>query len=289
MVIEKGKRSDMTELRAGIIKIRVGILIILLCSLTAIAGANTENQQEENKGKTYVLVVGGISKEPENITARTKDITVIQTFFLVHAAVAAENITILTAENSRSGSTEANLRKTLDKLKTAVQPGDRFIFYYIGLANAVGGELRFNLPGTDITQIQLAQLLEQINVSSMLVVLDCPFSGMAVKALTKTGRIIICSCTDQQQYSTRFSRYFIPALTDKGSDTNANGKVSVLEAFTQAVKKIEQWYQQNKLLITEIPQLEDNADGRPSKEPWKYEIDKMDGLAASQFFLSGKL
>jgi hypothetical protein len=276
-------------LRYEKINIKSGLLTILLFSFIAMAGTETPKQQAQGKSKTYVLVVGGLIRDQINILARTKDMADIQSFFLNKAGIAAENITILAAEIPGYGSMESNLNRAFNKLANAIQPVDKFVFYYIGMTNAVGSELRFNLPGPDITQVQLAQYLDQINTSSMLIVLDCPYSGMAVKTLTKGGRIIISSCTEQQQYMTSFSRYFTPALTNIESDTNSDGKVSILEAFTEAVKNIEQWYQQNKLLITEIPQLEDNADGRPSKEPWKYPFDKMDGLAASLFFLSEKL
>jgi len=32
--------------------------------------------------------------------------------------------------------------------------------------------------------------------------------------------------------------------------------------------------------------LEDNGDGTASRQPWRYEQDKTDGLAASRFFFA---
>jgi len=121
-----------------------------------------------------------------------------------------------------------------------------------------------------------------------LIVLDCPGAGLAVKALTGQGKIIIGACTEQQHYSTKFSEYFVPALIDKDSDVNGDGRISLLEAFTSASKGIDEFYRVQSLLTTETPVLEDNADGTVSRQPWRYEQNNTDGLAASRFYLSGK-
>jgi len=150
----------------------------------------------------------------------------------------------------------------------------------------VAEKLRLNLPGTDITHEQLAKWINEIKSSSMVIVLDCPGAGLAVKALAGKDRILIGACTDEQRYSTQFSKYFIPALADLQSDSDHDGKVSVLEAFTVAARQLDDSYRRQNLLQTETPILEDNADGVASLQPWRYEKDSADGLAASMCFLS---
>jgi hypothetical protein len=180
------------------------------------------------------------------------------------------------------------LSQTLATFAAKIQPADRFVFYYTGQANTVAGKLRLNLPGQDITHQSLAECINQIKASSMMIVLDCPGAGLAAKAITGKGRIVVCGCEAQQHYSTKFGEYFVPALADPNSDTDGDGKVSVLEAFTLACKQSEDWYRQRNLLKTETPVLEDNADGVPSPQPWRYESDKADGLLASKFFLTAE-
>jgi hypothetical protein len=119
-------------------------------------------------------------------------------------------------------------------------------------------------------------------------VLDCPGAGIAIKALTGENRIIIGACTDEQRYSTRFSKYFVPALTDLQTDTDGDGKISVLEAFTSTARQLDDSYRRRDLVQTETPILEDNADGVPSLQPWRYREDNVDGLAASMCFLTPK-
>jgi hypothetical protein len=134
----------------------------------------------------------------------------------------------------------------------------------------------------------LAKWLSPIKASSILIVLDCPGAGLAVKALAEPGRIVVAGCTSEQRYSTRFSEYFVPALSENESDTNSDGKVSLLEAFTSASRQVDDFYRGEGLLKTETPVLEDNGDGEPSDKPWRFKQGKTDGAAASKFFLSSK-
>ena len=266
------------------------ILISLVLSPAMIGKTVTDKNQEPNEKKTYALVVSGISKDPQHRSAKSKVLSDLQRLLLNTPEISGETLTVLVADGLPADgafrtSTAENIQKAINAVGTIIKAEDRFIFYYIGQANMVAGKLRLNLPGTDITHERLAQWIKGIKASSMLIVLDCPGAGLAAKEISGRGRIVICSCTVEQRYSTRFSEHFIPALTDSESDVNGDGKISILEAFTAAFRQIDDWYRQKKLLTTETPVLEDNGDGRPSKEPWRYKTDSTDGLAASEFFL----
>ncbi len=269
------------------------IIIILLtiasCSVFAgAAGVERKSKPAETKN-TYALIICGINKDPKERLAKNKAVINLRSFFLNNAKIKPARLSVLVADNSFVGrgsrtSNVENLKKTIKSLADTIQPEDRFIFYYVGQANIVAGKLRLNLPGEDITHEQLAEWINRIRASSMLLVLDCPGAGLAVKAMTGQGRIIIGACTAEQHYSTRFSEYFVPSLVDSKSDTDSDGKVSLLEAFTFASKQLDDWYFRQLLLKTETPVLEDNADGLPSRQPWRYKQDKTDGREASKFF-----
>jgi len=266
------------------------ILITVWLNPAVLTGTAQEKGQTSVNNKTYALVVSGISKDPQDRSAKSGAVSDLQKFLLDNPEITPETLSVLTADdlptnNGLGTSTAENIQKAIKKIAAAVKPDDRFVFFYVGQANVVGEKLRFNLPGADITQEQLAQWIIEIKVSSMLIVLDCPGAGLAAKAMSGRGRVIICSCTAEQRYSTRFSEHFIPALADIKTDTNNDGKISVLEAFTIAWRQIDDWYRQKKLLTTETPVLEDDGDGQPSQQPWRYELDGTDGLAASQFYL----
>ena len=116
--------------------------------------------------------------------------------------------------------------------------------------------------------------------------LDCPCAALAAKALTGANRVIVCASAATQVYGTRFSPHFVHALAQPQTDANNDGKVSLLEAFTETAKEIEQWYRQKGILPTETPCLEDDGDGTPSERPWKYGTEGGDGLKASAFLLA---
>jgi hypothetical protein len=252
------------------------------------AGRNTTSKEN---GKTYALIVSGINKNSKERPAKDHAVMDLRRYFLDNAKVESARLSVLVDRESSLRkdsivSTAANLKKQIDRFAAVVNTGDRFIFYYMGQANIVSDTLRLNLPGPDITHMQLAEWINGIKASSMLIVLDCPGAGLAVTDVTGLNRIIIGACTTDQHYSTQFSEYFVPALLDEGSDTNEDGRISLLEAFTFASRSVDDFYRRQASLTTETPVLEDNADGIPSRQPWRYKQDKMDGLMASKFFLS---
>jgi len=271
------------------------IIIILLTiagcfAVAGAAGVERKSKPAETEN-TYAMIICGINKDPRERFAKGKAVTNLRSFFLNNVKIKPARLSVLVADNSFIGkgsktSNAENLKKTIKSLSATVQSEDRFIFYYVGQANIVAGKLRLNLPGQDITHEQLAEWINQIRASSMLLVLDCPGAGMAVKALTGQGRIVIGACTAEQHYSTQFSEYFVPSLLDSKSDTDGDGKVSILEAFTFSTKQLDDWYFRQLFLKTETPVLEDNADGLPSRQPWRYKQDKTDGREASKFFFS---
>jgi hypothetical protein len=272
----------------------IAILLLIASGYPLFEALGAERSPEsKGSGKTYVLIVGGINKDSKERPAKDRAVIGLSRFFIDVAGVIPEQLSVLvdsksTAHKGSGISTAGNLKEKMDRFAASVNPKDRFIFYYIGQANVVSDTLRLNLPGPDITHKQLAEWIKGIKASSMLIVLDCPGAGLAVKAVTGQGRIVIGACTADQHYSTKFSEYFVPALVDEGSDTDGNGRISLLEAFTSACRGVDDFYRLGSLLTTETPVLEDNADGAASKQPWKYEQNKMDGLAASRFFLSGQ-
>ncbi|MBN2313506.1 MAG: hypothetical protein JXM79_06225 [Sedimentisphaerales bacterium] len=268
-------------------KFMIAIFTGLMIEAATTGASDTRPTQS---GKTYALIVSGINKDPKEQQAKDNAIINLRNFLLNKGGVQSDQLSVLVSYDSpikgSKISTTENLKKKMNSFANMICPSDRFIFYYVGQANVVTKMLRLNLPGKDMTHEQLAIWIKGIKASSILIVLDCPGAGLAVKSLTGKNRIIIGASTDEERYSTQFSQYFIPALTDLQSDTDSDGNISVLEAFTVAARQLDESYRQQNLLQTETPILEDNADGVASLQPWRYREDHTDGLAASKYFLS---
>jgi hypothetical protein len=254
------------------------IVILLLLMSPGVARAGS--------GHTYALVVNGINKDPQDRLAKDQALRDLRERLLSTVKIDPTRLVVLDASDNNAPPTRDTLAKAINTFATAASVEDRFLFYYMGQANAVTGTLRLNLPGDDVTHEEVVDWLSRVKAGAQLVVLDCPCAGLAAKALAGAGRIIVCATTEVQVYSTRFSRYFVAALTRPQSDTNSDGRISVLEAFTAAAREIEQWHRDRQVLPTETPCLEDNGDGLPSERPWRYAVEAVDGLAASKFFLA---
>ena len=273
--------------------ILTGWLVLLFLFSVSTTQSEPTAKDKKQDSHTYVLIVGGINKDPEEKQAKDKAIIKLRKALVTVLKPGPENLRVLVTEdsfvsNATGVSTAENLQKTLSELAKIITPDDRFIFFFVGQANVVMGPLRLNLPGPDLNHEQLTAWLKDIPAAEQLIILDCPCAGLAVKSLTAKGRIIICAARSDQPYSTRFCEYFAPSLTDKTSDFDKDERISLLEAFQQTAYQLDKLYRQEELLMTEIPLLDDDGDGIPSQQPWRYQEDKNDGRAAAKFFLINK-
>jgi hypothetical protein len=281
-------------MKADMRKIMIIILLAIVSEFHSAEAFDVEkNAESKPDRKTYVLIISGININSKERLANNRAVMDLRRYILDNAGVEPNRLSVMadrvsSARKDTIISTAGNLKEQIDKFADAVNTADRFIFYYMGQANIVSDTLRLNLPGPDITHKQLADWINRIKASSMLIVLDCPGAGLAVKAVKGQDRIIIGACTAEQHYSTQFSKYFVPALLDERSDTDQDGRISLLEAFTSASRSVDDFYRRQSLLTTETPVLEDNSDGIPSRQPWRYKQEKTDGLVASRLFLSVK-
>lgn len=238
--------------------------------------------QDRLEVETYAVVVSGVGKDPQDLVARGQVLSDLRTYLSEKVSVKPERLTVLAPD----AATAQEVKNAIDTAARTAREADRFILYYIGQANLAGGSLRFNLPGPDVTQDDWTRWLSGVKAKTQLVVLDCPCAAAAAKALARPGRVVVMAATETQVYSPGFSMHFVPALARPQSDANHDGRVSVLEAFTATAREIEQWYRQMKLLPTETPCIEDNGDGRPSEQPWRYSQDGCDGRLAAEFVLA---
>jgi len=237
-------------------------------------------------GNTYALIVPGISKDSDDSREQETLLKQFQETLVTTFGIPSENVTYLAgqAASDKGAPTAAELDEALKTEAGRVTASDRFIFYYRGQANIINGALRINLAGPDITHEDLAGWLSRVKCACTLIILDCPNAGVAIESLDGPGRIIICGERGDQPYASRFSGYFVPALTDTAADYNKDGRISLLEAYRSAVTEIDDEYQQKGLLKTENALLEDDGDGTPAHQPWEHIEDSFDGTAAATFF-----
>ena len=69
------------------------------------------------------------------------------------------------------------------------------------------------------------------------------------------------------QAQVHLGQFFIDAFQNNAADSDKNGRVSMMEAFAYASRKVEEYYEREGNLQTEHPVLDDNGDGQAQNKP----------------------
>jgi hypothetical protein len=202
---------------------------------------------------TYIVTVAGLGGEPDYETRFAMLAT--DTDKILRSGPNADR-SIETLQGSAA--TKAKLTATLNRIASEAKSQDAFVLMMIGHGTFDGAEYKFNLPGPDISAPELGALLNHIPAARQLVV-DMPSaSGGATEALKHANRTIITATrSGAERNATVFARFWVEALRDAAADTDKNGQVTALEAFHYAQNKIAAFYTEQKHLVTEHAQIDD--------------------------------
>ena len=173
------------------------------------------------------------------------------------------------ADPRMSGSaTKQRLTAALRALAAKAGPDADVFLVLFGHGSDRGGGPRFNLVGPDITAAELSALLAPITARRVVVVDASSASGGMVAALSGPGRVVVTATKSGfERNATQFGGFFAAALARDGADTDKDGRVSVLEAFTYARSEVVRAYAEDNRLLTEHAVLDDNGDGTGSEQP----------------------
>jgi hypothetical protein len=201
----------------------------------------------------YVTVagLGGESDYEQRFTALAKDLDK-----LFKAAANDAHVFTFTGGDA----TKAHLTDTLGQIAREAKPEDEFTLILIGHGSYDGEEYKFNLPGPDISAVDLAILCDRIPAKRQLIVNTTSASGGSIGALQKAGRIVITATkTGTEKNATVFARYWVDSLRDGSADTDKNDDITALEAFQFADRKTAAFYESQKRLATEHAVFEDTG------------------------------
>ena len=231
-------------------------LIAVCCTAGVMLGARAA------QATPYYVTVAGLGGEPDyeqRFTALAKDLDK-----LFKAAASDARVYTLTGGDA----TKTHLTETLAQIAHEAKPDDQFTLILIGHGSYDGEEYKFNLPGPDISDEDLAILCDRIPAKRQLIVNTTSASGGSVGALQRTGRVVIAATkTGTEKNATVFARYWVDALRDPGTDTDKNDSISALEAFTYADHKTAAFYESQKRLATEHAVLEDTGKKEAVRAP----------------------
>jgi hypothetical protein len=200
---------------------------------------------------TFSVTVAGLGGEPDyeqRFGNWAKE-------FEKNVSAAGDEIKIETLAGSNA--TKARVRETFERLSHEAKPQDSVLVFLIGHGSFDGLDYKINVPGPDISSVELASMLDRVPSARQLVVNATSASGASVHALQKPNRTVITATkSGTEKNATIFARYWIEALRDDTADTDKNEVITALEAFKYAELKTKQFFETNKRLATEHPTLD---------------------------------
>ncbi len=245
--------------------VRVRRLVPLVCAAPALHAA------------AFYLTVAGLGGEPDYEKQFSGEAAAIEK--TVRAADAAAHIVTLHGADAA----RAHVQAALARIATEAGAGDTLVVMLIGHGSFDGLEYKMNVPGPDITATDLAAWIDRVPARRQLMVNMTSSSGASMQALEKPGRIVITATkSGNEKNVTVFARYWADALSDPGANTDKNGALSALEAFRYAEDRTARFYETEKRLATEHPQLQDAGRGEGTAHPSPA---NGQGLLAAQFVL----
>jgi hypothetical protein len=158
--------------------------------------------------------------------------------------------------------TREQIMARFDAIAKQAKPTDSLVVTLIGHGTYDGVDYKFNIPGPDITGIELAGLMDRVPANRQLVMNGTSCSGASIEFLRKPNRIVIAATkTGSEKNATIFARYWAEALREPEADVDKNESVSALEAYHYAQKKTKEFFDTQKRLATEHAVLEDTGKG----------------------------
>jgi len=206
---------------------------------------------------TYFLTISGLGGEPD-YDQRFKMWALDIDSSLKKAGDG--NVTTAIAPNREQ------IRARFQALAGTVKPDDALVVMLIGHGTYDGVDYKFNIPGPDITAVELAALLDRVPAARQCVVVMTSSSGGSIPFLRRPNRIVI-TATRTDKEATVFARYWAEALRDPAADTDKNDAVSALEAFRYTQRKVTEYFDSAKRLATEHSLLEDTGKGDGERNP----------------------
>ena len=212
--------------------------------------------------QAHLVVITGLPGTPERRAAFDSTAGIIVAAARSRLGLSDAGVVRL-SESTAPAATAEGIAAALTALAQRAEPQAMVCIVLIGHGSAMGEDTRFNVAGPDLTAERMATLLRRFTTQEVVVVNTTSASGPWIAALAGPRRTIITATRNAgQRDETVFARFFAAALADDGSDTDKDGRLSVLEAFEAARAGVERHYQSLRRLRTEHAMLDDDGDGR---------------------------
>jgi hypothetical protein len=121
----------------------------------------------------------------------------------------------------------------------------------VGHGNAQGKEPKFVLSGPDLAAQDLSLMLSRIKRPAIIVA-GFACSGAFIKPVAGPDRVLVSATRSGREDNwVRFSRLFAEAISSLDADLDADGEVSVFEAWLHSGRAVASFYKQEGRMLTE--------------------------------------
>jgi len=252
--------------------------IALLCWLLAPAApAAAQN--------VHLAVIVGLAGDPEHGELFQRWASTLVDGATTRLGVPRDHVIYLTEQPEKDSkratgkSTQQEIERAFATLAQTAKEDDVVFIVLIGHGTFDGKVAKFNLPGPDMTPGNFEPLLKRLPSKHIVFVNTASSSGPFLEELSGPGRTIVTATrTGAERFATLFGGYFIDALMSDTADADKNRRVSVLEAFDAAKIGVARAYEQEGIMLTEHPLLDDSGDKKGATDP---KADGKNGRVAS--------
>ena len=217
--------------------------------------------------RIHLLVVNGLSGEPRFRAPFAQAARLLADSARTRWGVADSSVIVLADDSVGLArvrrSTRAEIADSFVRLSRRVAPGDVVLVFLNGHGSGEGAGSRVSLRGPDATAADFALWLAGFARQTVVFVNAASGSGDFVGVLAGPGRVVVTATrTAVERNETTFAIPFARGLTASAGDTDKDGRVSVLEAFTYARKEVARAYDTDNRMLTEHAVLSDSALAR---------------------------
>jgi hypothetical protein len=247
--------------------------IVLIWGSAAGSGAPVQGASAASGGRWALLVVG-ISGNPELKENYFKQVMELRGILEGPYGYPRDHVLVLFEDPERDPvrvqfrSTREELHKACAQIAARALDSDLLLVVLMGHGSYDKSGYKLNLVGPDPSGDEIAAALYSVPAGRYVVVNTTSASGGSMQALAHEKSIVITATkSGSEKNQTHMGEFFIEALRDGNADADKNGRISVLEAFSYAARKVEEYYSQDGTLQTEHAVLDDDGDGQGRNDP----------------------
>jgi hypothetical protein len=222
----------------------------------------------------HLMVVVGLAGDPEHAELFQRWASTLVDGATGRLGVAPDHVVYLSDQPEKDAkrvtgkSSQQEIQRALAAIAKNAKADDVVFVVLIGHGTFDGKVAKFNLPGPDMTPADFAPLLKKLPAQHVVFVNTASSSGPFLEELAGAGRTIVTATrTGAERFATLFGGHFVDALFSDSADADKNRRISVLEAFNAAKLGVGRAYEQEGIMLTEHPLLDDSGEGKGVGDP----------------------